>query len=343
MKLSVTFAAATIVAFLCIVPVIHADQVAAIIDGDTISMSEVEDLVRAKLIDIENQRYEALQRGLDGIVAQRLIDKEAKARGITTDELEKAEISSKIAEPTDEEIAAVYEASKSQLGGAPLEEVRPRVVAYLKNQSTGVRAQAYLTELRAKYPVVVKLSPPIVKVEVGHLPSRGGGDDAPVVIVAFSDYQCPFCKRGEVEVAKVLEHYGDKVRYYHRDFPLPFHEHAHKAAEAADCANKQGKFWPFHDKLFKASELSPQAYQAIADELGLDRTAFDACMSSGEVNTDIEADAAAGTAAGVSGTPAFFINGRVLSGAQPFEKFQQLIDEEISRKQSGSTAQPAAE
>src|SRR5262249_27773904 len=159
----------------------------------------------------------------------------------------------------------------------------------------------------------------------------GGAEKAPVTIIAFSDYQCPYCKRAHATVEQVMKTYGDKVKLVYRDYPLPFHENARPAALAAACANAQGKFWEFHQKLWGASDLSTANLKAMAGEVGLDQKKFDECLDKQEFKAVIEKDIADGAAVGVTGTPAFFINGRMLSGAQPFEKFKQVIDEELAR------------
>jgi protein-disulfide isomerase len=135
---------------------------------------------------------------------------------------------------------------------------------------------------------------------------------------------------------KVLETYGDLVRLSYRDYPLEFHANARPASLAAHCANAQGKFWEYHDKLMASDSLSSDALQLIADEVGLDRGKFDPCLANQEYASAIDADVAAGEKAGVNGTPAFFINGRMLDGAQPFEAFRELIEEELAwAKQQG--------
>jgi protein-disulfide isomerase len=141
-----------------------------------------------------------------------------------------------------------------------------------------------------------------------------------------------------VTVQEVMKTYGDKVRLVHRDFPLPFHPQARPAAEAARCAEAQGKFWEYHSKLFASQDLSTEKLQALATEVGLDRAKFDACVSKQQFNEGIDKDVADGTDAGVTGTPAFFINGRMLSGAQPFEKFKEVIDEELARSKNAKAS-----
>ncbi|MCS7039028.1 MAG: DsbA family protein [Anaerolineae bacterium] len=167
-----------------------------------------------------------------------------------------------------------------------------------------------------------------------------GDANAPVLIVEFSDYQCPFCLRHfQQTMPKLREQYIDtgKVRYVFKDFPLDsIHPQARKAAEAANCAGKQGQYWPMHDRLFAEQNRWAENNEAVtvfkqlATELGLDAAAFAACLDGGETAAEIEEDLQEGLLAGVQGTPAFFINGRFISGAQPFEVFQQVIEQMLA-------------
>ena len=167
---------------------------------------------------------------------------------------------------------------------------------------------------------------------VGGAPFRGQ-PNAPVTLVEFSDYQCPFCGRAEGTVDEVMKAYGEKVRIVYRDYPLPFHPQARPASEAANCAHAQGKFWPYHAKLFaNQTALGEDKLKEYAKDVGLDETKFEQCLKDKPFKAAIDKDIADGGKVGVNGTPAFFINGRMLSGAQPFEKFKELIDEELSAK-----------
>lgn len=159
-----------------------------------------------------------------------------------------------------------------------------------------------------------------------------GPADAPVTIIEFSDYQCPYCNRVETTLKQVFETYGDQVRLVYRDYPLPFHTFAQKAAEAAECAEDQGKFWEFHDKLFENQQsINTENMKQWAKDLGLDSTKFDDCLDSGKYASEVQKDFEDGQAAGVSGTPTFFINGQKLVGAQPFTAFKSIIDGELSK------------
>ena len=173
--------------------------------------------------------------------------------------------------------------------------------------------------------------PPKVAVEaVG--PSKGP-ESAKITIVEFSDFECPFCVRAEPTVKQLLEAYPGKIKLVYRDFPLPMHPHAPKAAEAAHCAGDQGKYWEMHEMLFANSQkLAVADLKGYAKDLKLDQAKFDKCLYSNEKAPVVEKNRKAGAEAGVSGTPAFFINGRSLSGAQPLDAFKKIVDEELAAK-----------
>jgi protein-disulfide isomerase len=315
-------------------PVRAADDANVATVGDRkITRAELEEHVRAKLIEIENERYEALHDGLEEMVAEELEKQEAKARGTTVANLETQEIAAKISTPTDADVQKVYDENKKQLGSQTLDQVKPRILEYLSQQAQAERHAAFIEELKKKHKTTIALRPPVVEVASAGRPERGGGAKAPVTIIEFSDYQCPFCKRAESAVDQVMKTYGDKIRLVFRDYPLPMHPAARPAAEAASCANAQGKFWDYHAKLFaNQSALGEDKLKEYAKDVGLDGGKFEQCLAEKPFKKKIDEDIADGEKVGVSGTPAFFINGRMLSGAQPFEKFKEVIDEELSAK-----------
>ena len=306
-------------------------DVLATVGERSITRTEVEEAVRSQLLAVENQRYEALRAGLDQLVSQALVEQEAAARGSSAEQLMQTEVLLKITPPTDDAVAQLYDQAKDQLQGKGLDEVKDQLAGYLMQQQQGQRQAEFLDELRAKYPTKIALRPPTIEVDSAGRPSKGGGADAPIRIVMFSDYECPFCKRGEDVVDQVMAAYGDKVHLVFRDYPLPFHANARPAAEAAHCANAQGKFWEYHGTLFNnQSALATADLKRYAGELGLDQGKFDSCLDGGTFKAEVEKDFVDGGNVGVDGTPAFFINGRLLSGAQPFEQFKAIIDEELS-------------
>lgn len=157
-----------------------------------------------------------------------------------------------------------------------------------------------------------------------------GNSGAKVTIVEFSDFECPFCGRAQQTLKQIEEAYKDQVRFVFKQFPLPFHTNAPNAALASLCAQDQGKFWEYHDKLFaNQTALSPQDLKKYAQELGLNAGEFSACLENKKYQAQVDQDMKDGQTAGVGGTPAFFINGRLVSGAQPFENFKTIIEEEL--------------
>lgn len=162
-----------------------------------------------------------------------------------------------------------------------------------------------------------------------------GDKNAKVTIVEFSDYECPFCGRYFTQTYPQLKKdYVDtgKVKIVFRDYPLPFHQNAQKAAEAAECADDQGKFWEMHNKLFSNQQkLDVASLKKYAGELALDQAKFDDCLDSGKYASEVEKDMQDGSSYGVSGTPSFFVNGQLLVGAQPYSEFKKLIDAELAK------------
>ena len=187
--------------------------------------------------------------------------------------------------------------------------------------------------LRSQAKIVDRLqAPPIVRVEVpvDGAPVRGAAD-APVTLVEFSDFHCPFCKRVQPTLAQLLERYPGKVKLAYRDFPIDsLHPQARRAAEAARCARDQGKFWEYHDLLFAGPpSAAPESLDRSAGQIGLDLVAFEGCLSSGVHAAAVQRDVDEGARLGLNGTPAFFINGRPLTGAQPLEAFVRIVEEEL--------------
>ena len=195
-----------------------------------------------------------------------------------------------------------------------------------------------MSKLRAQHGVEVLLESP--RVEVAFDPGRlNGSADAPVRIVEFSDFECPFCRSAEKTVQAILTKYAGKVSLAYRDFPLSsIHPGAQGAAEASRCAADQGKYWAYHDRLLSSPSLDVVKLKELAREVSLDQAKFDACLDSGSKRAAVDSDAQQGRLAGVSGTPAFFINGIPLVGAQPAAAFEKIILEELARRNKQAMA-----
>ncbi len=306
------------------------------VDGaeQKVTYGDLSSRIAPQLNDLEKRKQETLKRGLEGFVIEKLVQAEAKKRGLANeDALLKSEVEDKVAQPSDDEIKKVFDQAKA--GGqlpaeVTIEQVKPEIVKMLTEQTKREKAQALFADLKSKADMQVMLPEKRVQVEATG-PSKGP-DSAPITIVEFSDFQCPFCGRAKNTVDEVVKNYGDKVRLVFRHFPLSFHENAPKAAEAAACAQDQGKFWEYHDKLFANQQaLKVDDLKKHAADLGLDAARFNECLDSGKKAEIVKKDQSAGEKAGVSGTPAFFINGIVLSGAVPADEFKTIIDSELKK------------
>jgi len=308
-------------------------QSVATVAGQAIYENELLQNVQGQLFPLRNQEYEIKKRALDTLIEQKLLEVAAKKKGVETEKLLEQEVDAKVPEPNDAELQAYYLAQKDRLN-RPFEEIKVQLTLGFKQAKIQQARQNYLKGLRTGANVVVLLSPP--RMQVGYDPARvRGNPKAPVMIVEFSDYQCPYCHQVEPVIKDLLTKYGDKVGFAYRDLPLKqIHPQAEMAAEASRCAGGQGKYWEYHDQLFNASSLDRDALLGYACTLKLDDKQFDSCLTNGKYRADVERDLHEGTQAGVTGTPGFFINGISLSGAQSPDSFARVIDQELAQKQA---------
>ena len=304
------------------------------VNGETITVKDLEGALGARLSKLEEQIYDLKRQELDSLIARRLFAQEAAKRGISVAALVDAEVTAKVSLVTEKEIEDFYQANKDRMRGDEA-DLRQKIRAFLQQQKINARREVFVESLRSQGKVVVRLQPPpAIRVEVSTegAPIRGAAG-APVTVVEFSDFECPFCKQTYPTVKQVLERYPGRVRLAYRDFPLDsIHPQARRAAEAARCAQDQGKFWEYHDVLFSQSpQLALEDLRRYAGQVGLDVTKFDGCLATGVHKAAVQRDLDEGNRLGITGTPAFFINGRALSGAQSLEAFTRLIEQELAR------------
>lgn len=318
--------------------------VVAWLGTESIDASEVDAAGGSRLFTLHTQEYQLRKQVLDEIIAKRLLEKEAKVRGISVEDLLKAEVEAKVTEVTEAETKAFYEQNKGRMRPGTTEaEALKQIANMRRNERSGARRAEFVGGLRKAAGVKVMIEPPRFNVD----PSGGvvkGDTSAPVTIVEYADYQCPFCGRALPALKQIEERYPGKVRLVFRDFPLTqIHPNAGKAAEAGLCANDQGKFWPMHDRLFvDPNKLGVEDLKTHASELGLDAAAFAACLDSGKHTAVWQRSLEEGQRYGLTGTPSFFINGRLLVGALPFESFALVIDDELDRAASKGAQSAAA-
>ena len=303
----------------------------ATVNGSPISAAELDEAAKGQVKKFLTQIYQAKRQALNGLIEEKLIEKAAKEEGVSAEAYLAEHVDAKVNPPTEEEIKAFYDGQKGRIN-VPFEQIKPRIAEHLKSVSLAGKRQEMIAKLKEKADVKILLEPPRAKISLDGAAYTSGDKDAPIVLVEFSDYQCPFSKRAQSTVHSILDKYKGKIRYAFFDYPLPFHKDSMKASEAARCAGEQGKYFEYNKKLFEnQANLDVEALKKYAKELELDVTAFDSCLDSGKTSASVEQSVAKGAAAGVSGTPAFFINGIMISGAQPAEAFQEVIDSELSK------------
>ncbi len=309
-------------------------KVVAKIDNQVITLDELETALAPQLAKLQDQKFQLLESKLEELIGERLLTLEAKRRGMTVEELLKAEVTSKVPEVSDAEVTAFMTQNRARLQGDEV-ELRPKVRDYLSGQKTAEKQRAFLAGLQQRTKVERFLEEPEpTRVAVSAEGAFAQGPkDAPVTIIEFSDFQCPYCSRVVGTLKEVVRLYPKQVRLAYRDFPIAaLHPKAHKAAEAARCAGDQGKFWEYHDRLFESqAQATPADFKRFAEQLKLDSNRFSACLDSEKHAAAVQADVQEGTRLGITGTPTFFINGRLVVGALPLEMFQKIIESELRR------------
>jgi len=309
----------------------------AIFAGEPIYENQLPAAEQAQLQRMLQQVYGVRRRALQTVLNKKLLEAEAKKRGGSVEDLVKSEVDSKVADPSDDEVKAHYQAHQGQIN-QPFDEAKEKIRKELKDQEIQKARVAYVQGLMQRSisdgGVVVLIKPP--KVEVSFDPARLRGDPkAPITIVEFSDYSCPYCRQAESTVNELLVKYQGKIKFGYRDFPLrQMHPHAELAAEAARCAGEQNKYWEYHDLLFaNPDKQGRDDLIAQARGLQLDDKRFDECLSSGRYKPQIEQDIQLGMHSGVLSTPEFFVNGTSLHGAQPAQAFEKIINRELSKQE----------
>jgi protein-disulfide isomerase len=305
------------------------------VNGQAITEEEIDKAIAGQLSKLQEQIYNLRQQRIEAAIRDRLLAQEAARRKVSVQKLLDTEVTSKVGLVTEEEVEQFYQANKGRLGLGDEMEIREQIRGRLQAQKISTQREAFVQSLGKTAKLTINLQPPpVMRVEVSTVgaPAKGPAN-APVTVVEFSDFHCPFCRRVVPTLQELEAKYGDKVRVVFRDYPIEqLHPGARKAHEAARCASEQGKFWAYHDVLFdKAPKTSADELKAYARQVGLDLAKFDKCIASGKQTELVQKDIDEGSRLGVNGTPSFFINGELISGAQPLEQFVRVIDRELTR------------
>jgi protein-disulfide isomerase len=318
------------------------DAVLASVGDEKITMADV----RARSGDLLNQletqyqiaKSRIVRTALDSILLEKTLTAEMKRTGKTVDELVATEAGADGLTPTDADVVAWYQSNQARLGARPIESVRPQILELLRTEKRKAAEKKLQSRLNTERKVTVAFEPYRLQFDNEKAPTLGKAD-APITLVEFSDFQCPFCQAAAPTLKQVEQKFGDKVRIVYRQYPIAsLHPFAFKAAEASLCANDQGKFWELHDTMFQdQKKLTVSDLKQSARRLGLDGKKFDACLDAGRYVEQVQNDQKEGQRAGVNGTPAMFINGvYVEGGAVPFSTLELLIQKELARGKAGA-------
>jgi len=313
-------------------------EVVAHLGDRAITLSDVEkrwaEMSPAEHAQAQQALYDGRRAALDDIIAGILIEQAAKAKGVAKEKYTQDEMSQRVKQVTDADVTTFYEGNKERMQGRSLETMTPAIRQFLEQQRQTAARESLIAELRKGAPAVkTTLAPPRQQIALTADDPAQGSASAPVTIIEFSDFQCPFCAQAAPTLARIRSVYGDKVRFVWKDFPLTqIHPQAFIAAQAGRCAAEQGKFWNYHDHLFANREaLMADDLKKYAAELKLDTAKFNACLDSEKYSERVRQGINEGSTIGVNSTPATYINGRLVSGAQPYANFAAVIDDELDR------------
>jgi protein-disulfide isomerase len=314
------------------------DAVLATIGGQPLKAAAVKERLKPIIYQIRLEAYTLAKRQADQRINDMLLLEEARKRQLGPEEIIRTEVSDKVRPPTETEVAKFYADNKARISG-DLDSVRNQIAMYLREQDQrrleGELANRLQKSANIRW-LISEPAQPVQNVSVDDDPTRGSAN-APVTVVEFTDFQCPACAAMHPVLEEVLKSYGDKVRFVVRDFPLSQHENAQKAAEAANAANEQGKFFEYIALLFQRQKaLDVPSLKKYASELGLNRTRFDAALDRGTFAAEVQRDIEDGEIYGVGSTPTIFVNGVQLKVLNA-DGLREAIDRAAK---SGGTAQP---
>lgn len=309
------------------------DTVLAVVDGENITSGDVEDSLKALIFDVQEKVYNLRKNELELTINDTLLTQEAQKRKITTNALLDAEVKPK--QVTEEQARLFFDQNKERISG-DFAQTKDSIVSYLQQIEVRLAERAFVEKLRAAASIQVFLKAPespMFSISTKDQPSLGS-DNAAVTIVAFTDYQCPSCASMHPALERVVKENAGKVRLVTRDFPLSQHAEAFKAAEAAEAAREQGKYWEYIAVLMRnQSSLGVEKLKSFASELGLDRARFDTALDSGKFAETVQRDVEDGMKLGLTGTPSLFINGRRVT-ATTYEDLKASVDAALKSSNS---------
>ena len=315
------------------------NTVIAEVDGVKVTLGEVEQKRADELFQARTGYYQAQRKAVDNFISDYLLKREAEREHLTVEQLLDRHVKSAVPpDPTEESLRVYYEGVDTN---EPYERVRERILEHLRQRRLEKARATYMQALKSRANVVIHLAPPKANIQLAGAPLRGLGN-APVVIVEYADYECPYCQEIEPALKKLEAEYEGKLALAYKDVPLPMHANAQKAAEAAHCAGVQGQYWEYHDLLFATKEVDVAKLKQHARTLNLNTLAFDKCLDSGEEAALVKGQLLEAQRLGLAGTPTFFVNGHLLSGTVKYETIRELLEQEMAAASAESKGDPRA-
>jgi protein-disulfide isomerase len=309
----------------------------AVVNGKQITMGDVETSLRPLIFNVQEQVYALRKQDLDLKINDTLLTQEAQKRQITTRALLDVEVSAKVSRVTEAQAQAFYEQNKERISGE-FAQSKSQIIQYIEESREREAILAFAEQLRRASVIQINLTAPespVFQISTDDQPTKGN-PNASVTIVEFTDFQCLSCAQQHPVLERIVSEFGDRVRLVVRDFPLSQHANAPKAAEAAEAAREQGKYWEYVMVLFRnQSALEVDKLRKYASELGLDRARFDASLDSGKFAEKVQRDVLDGRRLGVNGTPTFYVNGKRVSD-RSYESLKATIEAALKAKDEKS-------
>ena len=306
---------------------ISSEEVVAIVGGKVFTHADLERLEAAKLLPARDQFYKAQREALDHLIDETVLEMQAQREKVTVQQLLEAHVISRVKDPTEDQLEVYYEGVQTD---QPFAAVRDKILETIRQHRISKARKEYLDSLRNQANLEVLLASPSADVALGNAPTRGV-QNAPVLVIEFADYECPYCQKIAPDLKRLQADYAGKVLFAFKDFPLAMHKRAQKAAEATRCAGQQDKFWEYHDLLFeKGSGLEIAQLKDYARALHLNAETFDKCLDSGETAQVVKQDLEQAQKLGLTGTPSFFVNGHFFSGAASYSTIREIVDQQLT-------------
>jgi protein-disulfide isomerase/Skp family chaperone for outer membrane proteins len=316
------------------------NKVVAIVNGRSITQNEVDRLVVAQTLPLEQKLYAIRKAALENLITLSLLESEAEKRGLTVAELRKQLASGEV-RVTANQVEDAYAANATFFGSMSPDEAKERLRLDLENQQRMQNYRTGLAELKQNSTINLRLTEPPRSTgsDETAAPSMGP-KNAPVTIVEFSDFECLYCRTAQSTIKQLLQTFEKEIRLVFKHLPLESHQHAFPAAQAAFCAGQQGLFWQYHDALFAAETLTSESFNTIARNVGLKVPQFNRCLASDSSRNAVFFDMREASQLGINSTPTFMINGQLISGAISLEEFKAIVEQELRSARNSGNQQP---